>query len=105
MVHGMPDDRADSAINWKIKCPHKEKGEILKFGDEIKLKHSVTGKYIELDQSSQYTEFNCRGCEIIYQIEVHAVENDSEEDKTTFKLLGGLTFSSESSAWWLLVYL
>ena len=23
MVHGMPDDRADSAINWKIICSHK----------------------------------------------------------------------------------
>jgi hypothetical protein len=26
MVHGMPDDRADAAINWKIKCPNKDKG-------------------------------------------------------------------------------
>lgn len=46
MVHGMPDDRADAAINWKIKCPNKEKGEVINFKDEIKLKHSVTGKYI-----------------------------------------------------------
>jgi len=68
MVHGMPDDRADAAVNWMIKCVNKEIGDSLNFGDEIKLKHSVTGKYISLDPSSQYTEFNCRGCEIIHQI-------------------------------------
>jgi hypothetical protein len=30
-----------------------------------------------LDSSSQYTQFNCPGCEIIGQIEIHGVESDS----------------------------
>lgn len=95
MVHGMPDDRADAAVNWMIKCVNKETGDSLNFGDEIKLKHSVTGKYVSLDPSSQYTQFNCRGCEIIHQIELHAVDNDSDEESTVFRLVGGLTFGQK----------
>lgn len=69
IVHGVFDSQSDAAINWKVKCMEKEVGDSLYYGDAIKLKHSVTGKYIFLDPSSQYTEFNCgRGCEIMRQI-------------------------------------
>ena len=61
MVHG--SEQQDPAINWKLICVDKEKGETISFFDKIKLKHSVTGKYVAIDPSSQYTEFNCgRGC-------------------------------------------
>lgn len=53
MVHG--SETLDAAINWKIICIEKEKGENINFGDTIKLKHSVAGKYVALDPSSQYT--------------------------------------------------
>lgn len=76
MLHGSGGP-LDEAVNWKIKCVDKEIGEVINFGDEVKLKHSVTGKYVYLDPSSQYTEFNCRGCEILWQTEIHGVEDDS----------------------------
>lgn len=67
----------------------------MNFGDEVKFKHSVTGKYILLDVSSQYTQFNCRGCEIISQIELHAEDqDDTEQSKISFQIVGGLAFEA-----------
>ena len=55
MVFGVFDSQVDTGINWNIKCVEKEVGDVLYFGDAIKLKHSNTGKYFYLDPSSAYT--------------------------------------------------
>lgn len=58
----------------------------------------MSGKYVILDPSSQYTEWNCRGCEIVGQIEIHGVESESEDEKTLLRVLPGLTFAGAQSA-------
>ena len=66
MVHGVESNNLDAATNWQIKCSgDKSNGDAINFGDVVKFKHSISGKYIYLDHSSQYTEFNCRGCELL----------------------------------------
>ena len=90
-------DQIDRAVNWKIICTEKENGETLTFEDNVKLKHSVTGKYVALDPSSQYTEFNCgRGCEIMRQVELHGIDDGTEDDQTVFRMKGGIKFGVDN---------
>ena len=91
-MHGSIE-QIDSAVNWKLVCQEKENGETLFFEDKIKLKHSVTGKYVALDPSSQYTEFNCgRGCEIMRQVELHGIDDGTLDEQIVFKIKGGIKF-------------
>lgn len=57
----------------------------------MRLKHSITGKYVSLDPAYAYTEANCgRGCEIAGQLELHAIDNP--DDSTIFALKTGISF-------------
>ena len=98
MVHGMKKDATDEKINWKLQCPQKEEGATLNYQDEIRLKHSVTGKYASVDPAYAYTEANCgRGCSIAGQIELHAIDS-ADETTSVFQVKTGITFDKESVA-------
>jgi len=55
LVHGYPYEQIDGAVNWNIHCVDKESGEDLHYGDKIRMKHDITGKYVATDGSSYYT--------------------------------------------------
>ena len=95
MVHGMKKDAIDEKINWKLQCPHKEEGATLSYQDEIRLKHSVTGKYASVNPAYAYTEANCgRGCSIAGQIELHAIDS-ADETTSVFQVKTGIAFGHE----------
>ncbi len=92
MVNLIPSDRVDSSVNWQLVCADQEEGTKIKFYDRVKLKHSMSGKFVELRQESIYTEANCgRGCVLAGEVELHANEN-AEEDDATFELRPGMSF-------------
>jgi len=92
MVHGMKKESHDEKINWQLQCIGKEDGSPLSYQDQIRIKHTVTGKYASLDPALAYTEANCgRGCSIAGQVELHAI--DSADDTTSvFQVRTGIAF-------------
>ena len=95
MVHGIKKDNLDEKINWEVHCVGKEDGDALRYDDEVRLKHQVTGKYASLDPIYAYTEANCgRGCSIAGQLEMHAIDS-ADETTSIFKVRTGLTFDPE----------
>lgn len=93
MVHGMARNNLDDKINWQLQCVDRHEGEQLHYNDRIRLKHQITGKYVSLDDAYAYTEANCRGCSIIGQLELHAL--DTADDTTIFQIKTGIAFDKD----------
>lgn len=90
MVHGMTRNNLDEKINWQLQCVDRQEGEQVHFNDKVRLKHQITGKYVSLYDAYAYTEANCRGCSIIGQLELHAL--DTADDTTIFQIKTGIAF-------------
>lgn len=92
-MHGIKQDRIDHGVVWNIHCVDKENGEELHNGDKIRLKHDTSGKYVSTDGSTFYTEGNCgRGCSIVGQLELHAIDNGHYSEHAVFEVVGALSF-------------